>query len=231
MNHRKYLELYVAPIVDFFYIYISLTSIPYQSRQLHGLIHLNPLYKCPRDLYIALLYFLSKTILVQAELEVTAFKPAALALSALTFHLMTSPTLPGFAEIFFSQLVKRTGPWLVPCQVPTYDWDGRAWSGWPELMSIAGYRKATRVCSQADGLENEIDHMERVAGVMRLYFGILHYGMGQHNNIEIHPIFQLPRYWVWLARMLVQERLVNHAVGAELLYSAFCSFCFVDLGN
>jgi len=56
--------------------------------------------------------------------------------------------------------------------------------------------------------------------MMRVYFHILKTPVSQ----PLHPMFHLPRYWTWFARLLSNAVLLETAVAPQLLYSKTIRF-------
>lgn len=158
---------------------------------------------------------LSKAILLQAETEVVAEKRSAQPLAQVAFNLLE--TLEGFSEVFFAKLVQRVGGWAIPTVIPSADYDGRPWADEAERVKAMGYRKS----STGDDTESAAEYTTRVAGVMRVYFHILKV---PPRRQPLQPTFQLPRYWMWCARMLGERGLLETGVAAQLLYSSCCEF-------
>ncbi|KAJ7143550.1 GLE1-like protein-domain-containing protein [Mycena crocata] len=163
-------------------------------------------------LYTGLLYSLAKTILLQAETEVTAEKKAAIPLSQVAFTLLDR--LETFPDVFFAKLVQRCGGWPIPCVIPGKDFDGRPWTDNVEFTKINGYRKSVEKDVPREPL---VEYMTRVAGVMRLYFHILKI---PPPTRPMHPLFQLPRCWTWFARIMGDHQLLESPVAAQLIYIA-----------
>ncbi|KAJ6611409.1 GLE1-like protein-domain-containing protein [Mycena sp. CBHHK59/15] len=193
----------------------QLTNDSNAIREIAEFIHdkiILPPQRHPPILYTALLSSLAKTILLQAETEVTAEKKSAIPLANVTFSLLDR--LETFADIFFAKLVQRCGGWPVPCVVPTTDHDGRPWTDEAERAKIMGYRKSVN-----EGLDRETvtEYTNRVAGLMRLYFHILKIAPQRR---PLHPMFQLPRCWTWFARIMGERGLLETSVAAQLIYTA-----------
>ncbi|KAI0057171.1 hypothetical protein BV25DRAFT_1973739 [Artomyces pyxidatus] len=161
---------------------------------------LKPSQPLPDDVYFALLVSLSKTILLQAETEVTAEKRSAFPLASMTANLMTVVT--GFDRIFWTKLVQRTGGWAVPASPPAKDFDGTPFDE-AQLPKVRG---------QLPG-ESPTERTARIAGIMRVYFTILHLPVSQ----PLWRPFQLPRFWAYFARTVSQPALRNQALAPELL--------------
>ncbi|KAJ7213889.1 GLE1-like protein-domain-containing protein, partial [Mycena pura] len=165
----------------------------------------------PPILYTGLLSSLAKTILLQAETEVTAEKKAAIPLAQVTFALLDR--METFADIFFAKLVQRCGGWPIPCGVPATDVDGRPWANAEERAKAMGFRRSV---AQDVSREPVAEYMTRVAGDMRLYFHILRI---PPQTRPMHPMFQLPRCWTWFSRILGNRALLESPVAAQLMYS------------
>lgn len=171
--------------------------------------------KPPHDssIYIAACYSLAKSILLQAETEVTAEKRSAIPLAQVTFTLLE--TLEHFPSIFFSKLVQRCGGWPIPLFIGNHDHDKRPWADQAEYSKVVGYRKS----AQGEGLETTEEYSNRVSGIMRVYFHILKIRPVQK---PLYSMFQLPRYWTWFARILNDRRLLAQPIAAQLIYSKLC---------
>ncbi|KAF9458130.1 GLE1-like protein-domain-containing protein [Collybia nuda] len=162
-------------------------------------------------IYTALLYSLAKAILLQAETEVTAEKRSAIPLAQVAFKLLEK--LDGFAEIFFAKLTQRVGGWPIPAVIPTTDHDGTQWGADGDRIKAMGYRKS----QIGEGLETTGEYTARISGIMRLYFHILKI---EPTYRPLHPMFQLPRYWVWVSRLMDERGLLETAIAPHLLYTA-----------
>ncbi|KDR78601.1 hypothetical protein GALMADRAFT_63700, partial [Galerina marginata CBS 339.88] len=163
------------------------------------------------NLYIALCYSLAKTIVLQAEVEVSAAKHSAGPLAQVAFSLLE--TLDGFAPIFFAKLVQHSGGWLIPIVVPDHDEDGTPWSSSEQFIKVSGWRKSTI----GQGHETPEEYANRVSAIMRVYFSILKIRPGQK---ALDPMFQLPRFWTWFARMVGGTKLLHKAISPQLIYTA-----------
>jgi nucleoporin GLE1 len=168
---------------------------------------------------MALLSSLTKAILLQAETEVTAEKRSAGPLAQVTFNLLD--TLEHFADVFFAKLVQRVGGWPIPVVVPSADHDGKPWGDETQRTKAMGYRKG----GDGSEVESVAEYSTRVAGIMRVYFHILKVPPRQQ---PLKPFFQLPRYWIWFARMMGEPGLLQTAVAPQIIYSAFSVYT-VDL--
>jgi len=160
---------------------------------------------------------------MQAETEVTAEKKAAIPLAQVAFTLLDR--LESFPDIFFAKLVQRCGGWPIPCRLPNTDYDGRPWTDDAERTKMMGYRKTAL---QSDDIANDgvkkpvpfetiVEYMNRVSGIMRVYFHILKI---PPQTRPMHPMFQLPRCWTWFARILGDRSLLESPVAAQLIYTA-----------
>lgn len=177
----------------------------------------------PEEIYLPLLSSLAKAILLQAETEVTATKAAAIPLAQVTKNLLG--TLPHFEDVLFAKLVQRVGGWGVPTSIP------RADVGAATPFDEAALRKAMGYRDSADGWETQGDYVQRVAGIMRVYFLVL---MGDGGvGKPLGRAWQTPRYWGYFARMLGGgvgggNAGVESAVAAEVLFS-MSDFLFCGL--
>lgn len=177
--------------------------------------------------YAALCNSLSKAILLQAEAEVTAEKRAAAPLARVTFNLLTA--LDMFPEIFWSKLVQRVGGWPVPAIIPETDVDGRRWGagdkgrgrgGENERYRVMGYRQSS---TSDNALETPSEYSQRVAGIMRVYWEVIKSQLRFPDRAPLVGPFAMPKYWVWITRVLDSKALMDTPVCAELIYSEY--FC------
>lgn len=65
---------------------------------------------------LAIQYTLSKAVLKQAEVEVTAKPSTAFPLARIMIRLIEQN--PGLGSIFMAKLVAMTGPWIVALPIP-----------------------------------------------------------------------------------------------------------------
>lgn len=65
---------------------------------------------------LAIQYILSKAVLKQAEVEVSAKPNTAFPLARVMIRLIE--TSPGLSSIFMAKLVTMTGPWVVAMIIP-----------------------------------------------------------------------------------------------------------------
>lgn len=170
---------------------------------------LRPPQPHPKPIYFALLSSLAKAILLQAETEVTAEKRSAIPLAQVTANLLG--TLDRFADIFWAKLCQRAGGWPVPYGIPSVDVDGTAFDE-ATLRKALGYRKD----------ESSPEFTTRVAGMIRVYFHVLHAPVSQ----PLDPRFRFPRYWTFFARMLSAPQLLESPVAPEVLYGEMMSSSF-----
>ena len=170
------------------------------STEIYNLIHPT---SSSGQVYGACLSSLAKAIILQAETEVTAEKRSAGPLSQVAMHMLGA--LDGFGQVFWAKLVQRVGGWAVPT-VPTGKWTSQE-----DQMKAHGIRK------EEGGWETTAARIPRVAGIMRVYFGILHQSSTSKKKLE-HQAFQAPRLWVWLARLMRNQTFWGDPMTAELLY-------------
>ena len=181
-------------------------SISHISQQLYTLLQPNPPH--PQEVYIPSLSSLAKAILLQAETEVTAKKESAIPLAAVAKNLLGM--LPHFSEIFFVKLVQRVGGWAIPCSVPSEDVNGIPYD-------TKGLEKAHGYRFSVEGVrENQSDYIQRVSGIMRVYFHVV---VSDHDQ-PLMKMWQLPRYWAYFARMLSGNVGMQSAVAPEILSTA-----------
>lgn len=172
------------------------------------------------QIHLAILSSLAKDILLQAEIETTAEKNSAGPLAQVTFNILS--TVGDFADVFFAKLVQRIGGWPIPAVIPNKDFDNRPWTDRDEKLKVMGYRKS----GDSDNFESEAEFTSRAAGIMRIYFSILKIVPTQN---PLQPMFQLPRYWTWFARLLDERILLETAVAAQLMYSqCHISFLYIS---
>ncbi|KAF5390965.1 hypothetical protein D9757_004010 [Collybiopsis confluens] len=169
-----------------------------------------PFTPLPPPVYTALLSSLAKAVVLQAETEITAEKRSAIPLAQVTFICLGA--LEGFSEVLFAKMMQRIGPWIIPCPIPEKDFDDRSWKDDGEVRKMQGYRAGE------DGvMETQTEYKDRVKGVMRLYFSVLKI---VPMKGPMKRMFQLPRYWTWMARLLGLRSLLATPVGAEVLFVA-----------
>jgi nucleoporin GLE1 len=154
----------------------------------------------PPHIHHALLSTLAKSILLQAETEVTAEKRSAKPLAHVAANLLGA--LSQFPEVFFAKLVQHTGGWAVPAVIPPTDVDGQPWASDEARAKVRGYRN-----NGSGELESAGVYVSRMTGMMRVYFEILKVPVRQ----PLDRMFQMPRYWMWFARMTSQRMLLATA--------------------
>lgn len=193
-------------------VYIVINTHTMQSTQVYQIL------KPPRDhhalIYTALLSSLAKTIIRQAETEVTAKKDSAGPLAVVAFNLLQR--LPDFDQVFFAKLVQRVGGWPVPCTLPQADYDGRPWRDEEEKIKVMGFRTLYDEKGR-ERKESEAEYAIRVSGIMRVYFSILRIRTSEMPC----PMFRMPRVWTWFARVMGEMRTLENVAGAEVIYSEF----------
>lgn len=173
--------------------YVTQNSL--QSKEILSLCHPSN-FPDKQDLYMAVLYSLSKAILLQAEVEVTAEKRSAIPLARVTSFFVQN--LDRFPQIFYMKLVQRTGGWPIPVKPPPEEGI--------EYSKLAGFR-------EDEGLP---EYISRVTGLMRVYFQILVTPTDQASNTFFRPTI----YWTFFARLMCNRSLLESGpVGPELLAS------------
>ncbi|KAG9220039.1 hypothetical protein CCMSSC00406_0007899 [Pleurotus cornucopiae] len=180
------------------------------ASQIFGLLMPNP--SLPQQVYYSALSSLSKAILLQAETEVTAEKRAAIPLARVTRHLLSA--LPSFHFIFLAKLVQRVGSWSIPIVIPPVDFDGKPWGDNASRLKAMGYRT-----SGGEAFESNSEYGIRISGIMRVFFQILAIPVSQTDK-PLPPSFQLPRFWIWFARMMSEPSLLVSAVAPQVLFVA-----------
>jgi len=151
---------------------------------------------------MAVLSSLSKAILLQAEVEVTAEKRSAVPLARVASFFVQH--LDRFPQIFYVKLIQRTGGWPIPVKPPPEEGI--------EYSKLAGFR-------EDEGLP---EYISRVAGLMRVYFHILITPTNQPTNIFFRPTM----YWTYFARLMCDRSLLESGpVGPELLASEYSLSC------
>lgn len=147
---------------------------------------------------MAVLHSLSKAILLQAEVEVTAEKRSATPLARVTSFFVLK--LERFPQIFYAKLVQRTGGWPIPVKPPHEEGI--------EYSKLAGFR-------EDEGLP---EYTSRVAGLMRVYFQILITPTDEPTNSFFRPTV----FWTYFARLMCNRSLLESGpVGPELLASKY----------
>ena len=139
----------------------------------------------------------------------TAEKRSAIPLAHVTFNLLG--TLEHFPSIFFAKLVQRCGGWPIPFVVPQVDLDGKPWPAQDVYRKVCGFKKS----DSGEGIESSLEYSNRVSSIMRVYFNILKIRPRQ----PLDPMFQLPRYWTWFARMVGDPKLLGEPIAPQLIYS------------
>jgi nucleoporin GLE1 len=124
--------------------------------------------------------------------------------------------LPSFGEVLYAKTLQRVGGWLVPCPVPLADLDGTRFDDLAR-RKVAGYREG----------ESSAEYMTRVTGVTRLYFEVLKASIAAPE--PLHPMWRLPRVWIWMARMLSRPRLLEVPIAPQLIYGVSSFVLVADL--
>lgn len=191
---RSSIVSYVSPSI--ISVYIAAHNVS-QSKEILVLCQ-SPHVINNEDLNMAVLYSLSKAILRQAEVEVTAEKRSAIPLARVTSFFVQK--LERFPQVFYVKLVQRTGGWPIPLQPPHEDGI--------EYSKLIGY-------GEDEGLT---EYISRVAGLMRVYFQILVTPTDQPAN----PFFRPTVYWTYFSRLMRNRSLLESGpVGPELLASEY----------
>ena len=165
-----------------------------------------------QKLYYALLASFSKSIIAQAETEVSAHKSQARPLARICVALISA--YPGFGDIFWARLCARAGCWAAGVE--------------PVLLedetsdSISDKEKQKRWGSLPE--EGSEEKMMRIAGIMRLYFSILSISMEPTANQPMPIPFRPARYWMYLSQLLNNSTMLEKSVAAEILYGMCHNF-------
>ena len=147
---------------------------------------------------MAVLYSLSKAILRQAEVEVTAEKRSAIPLARVTSFFVQN--LEFFPRIFYVKLIQRTGGWPIPVKPPHEDGT--------EYSKLTGFREGEALS----------EYILRVTGLMRVYFQIL----VTPTHKDANNFFRPTMYWTYFARLMCNRSLLESGpVGPELLASKY----------
>ncbi|KAF8310476.1 hypothetical protein DL93DRAFT_2157777 [Clavulina sp. PMI_390] len=170
----------------------------------------------------ALQHILCKTIIRQAEVEVTAKPSTAFPLAKVVMRLVElHPT--GLESIFMYNLVKRTGPWVIAWVPPM-----------KQGMTNETYRRECWGYKPATSDETSTQYIDRMVGLLTLYGALLQTSpspefMAQtQNNPALHyatfaastvvpGVLLLPRLWTWTARMCNSAELMSHPGAAHIL--------------
>jgi nucleoporin GLE1 len=129
-----------------------------------------------------------------------------------TFNLLE--TLEHFPSIFFAKLVQRCGGWPIPIVVPQVGLDGKPWASQDVHRQVCGFRKS----ESGEGIESSLEYSNRVSSIMRIYFNVLKI---RPMRQPLDPMFQLPRYWTWFARIVGDPNLLADPIAPQLIYSKF----------
>ena len=165
-----------------------------------------------QKLYYALLASFSKSIIAQAETEVSAHKSQARPLARICVALISA--YPELGDIFWARLCARAGCWAAGVE--------------PVLLedetsdSISDKEKQKRWGSLPE--EGSEEKMMRIAGIMRLYFSILSISMEPTANQPMPIPFRPARYWMYLSQLLNNSTMLEKSVAAEILYGMCHNF-------
>lgn len=161
-------------------------------------------------LYQALLSALAKSILLQAETEVSASNRTAVPLARVTALLLEA--LPGFGDALWARFIQRAGGWAVPFPPPPVS-DGEDDVG--RTLSSEEYRK---VCGHRSPEETLGDYTSRVVGMLTLYFSILVTSTALESPLP--PQFAFPRLWAYVSRLMCMPGILKHPVAPQALTAA-----------
>ena len=160
-----------------------------------------PIPNTPEELHHALLSSLAKTIIRQAEAEVTANKESAIPLAKVAINLISAYPLLG--EIFWAKLCELEGCWIAPVEPSDID---------PVDGSKLTEKQYTKVWSKRQ--EEIQDHqIIRITGVLRLYFHMLFIPV----MTPLPPPFRPSRFWSYFTHLLSAPGLIQRPLAAEAL--------------
>ncbi|KAF8511435.1 GLE1-like protein-domain-containing protein [Gautieria morchelliformis] len=151
----------------------------------------------PEPLYFSLLSALAKSILMQAETEVSARAVTAIPLAKVTIGLLLH--IQFFSDVLYARMVQRTGGWVIPIPV-----------GKPANMSEAGYKKLRGYRTER---EEQKEFETRVEGIMTLYFAILTTDVPQ----PLPPLWSLPRLWTYITRLTSTPILLRSDMAMQII--------------
>lgn len=161
-----------------------------------------------QSLFHALLVSFSKTVIAQAETEVSAHKSQARPLARVCISLIS--TYPELGDIFWARLCARAGCWAAGVE--------------PVLLEdetsdqLSDKEKQKRWGSLPE--EGSEEKMMRIAGIMRLYFSILSLSMEPTASQPMPVPFRPARLWMYLSQLLNNSTMLEKPVAAEIIYVA-----------
>ncbi|KAI5122850.1 hypothetical protein M0805_003144 [Coniferiporia weirii] len=161
-----------------------------------------------QNLHYALLSSFAKTVILQAETEVTAHKAQAGPLARVAVALIAA--YPALGDIFWAKLCERAGCWAAGVE-PALLADESS-----DALSEKVKRKRWGARLE-EGLEEK---MTRLAGVLRLYFRMLFVSLDMQTPQPLPPPFRPSRYWAYLAQLLNNKIMLEKAVAPEIVYVA-----------
>ncbi|THH08673.1 hypothetical protein EW145_g2541 [Phellinidium pouzarii] len=161
-----------------------------------------------QHLHHALLSSFAKTVILQAETEVTAHKAQAGPLAQVAIALIVA--YPPLGDIFWARLCEQAGCWAAGVE-PSMLEDENS-----ETLSAKAKRKRWGARPE-EGLEEK---MTRLAGVLRLYFRMLFISLDTPTPEPLPPPFRPGRYWLYLAQLLNNQAMLEKAVAPEIVYVA-----------
>ena len=159
------------------------------------------------DIYPAALSALAKSIVLQAETEVTAKLETASPLAAVVINLFN---LPGFDEVLWSRMVTRTGGWVIGHCVTK-----RQEQNETEFRKLAGYRED----------ETQVDRQTRIGGIVSLYFAIC---TSPKATSMLPTPFWPTKVWSFLTRVMGDARLMRRSM-APYVRAFHLTLCAANL--
>ncbi|GJJ12921.1 hypothetical protein Clacol_007168 [Clathrus columnatus] len=189
---RRFITPKIGQLVD------SRHEIERIAKSIHEYMYPTPQH--PELIYIGISSVLSKSILMQAETEVSARQVTARPLAQVCIHFLTH--LPNFSKVFYARMVQRTGGWAVPITVPK-----------PEGISEVEYKKLRGYRTER---EEQKSFEMRLIGIMTLYFAIL---VGETED-PVPPPFSFPDFWMYFARLLSSPVLLQTDIAMQILAAA-----------
>ncbi|KAH8110204.1 GLE1-like protein-domain-containing protein [Phellopilus nigrolimitatus] len=159
-------------------------------------------------LHYALLSSFAKTIILQAETEVTAHKAQAGPLARVAVALIA--TYPILGNIFWAKLCERAGCWasgIAPVMLEDETQE-----------SLSEKQKRKRWGARLE--ESQEEKATRLSGVMRLYFHMLFVSLDMETREPLPLPFRPGRYWLYLAQLLNNKAMLGKPVAPEIIYVA-----------
>lgn len=105
----------------------------------------------------------------------------------------------------------------MPYLVPSDDYSG------PDQTRHKAAQRARKLAMgyREDGdseMETLDAYITRISGIMRIYFNILKF---TPNQQPLYAAFQLPRFWMWLTRLLRNKQMLELPITPNLIYSVY----------